>query len=239
MPYEPEDVFRSIVKTKATETVVQRVQELIIDSRLVPGDVLPSERELASRLAVSRNALREALGVLQQKGLVAIVAGRGTYVARLGSIQIKDSLELLLKMGHVNLLELSDARQLIEPELARLAAGRGRADKVALSARLDDLRQSADDNFRHVEADLDFHAEIALLAGHGVYEAFANAIREPVTRSMIFGVSVPRAIDVSDEQHRAIHDAILLGDGDEAARHMKAHLAYVRGYIAGHERKTV
>jgi len=238
MPYEIEDAFRSIVKTKATETVVQRIQELIFHSRLVPGDVLPSERDLAGRLSVSRNALREALGVLQQKGLVAIVAGRGTYVSRLGSAQIKDSLELLLKMGHVNLLELSDARQLIEPELARLAAARSCADKEVLSAHLDNLRHSVDDDLRHVEADLEFHTEIARLADHGVYQAFANAIREPVTRGMVYGVSVPRAIDVSDDQHTAIHDAILSGDGDVAAREMKAHLAYVRGYIAGHEGNT-
>jgi GntR family transcriptional repressor for pyruvate dehydrogenase complex len=230
-----DDAFSNIVKIHVTETVVERIEEMIVASRLLPGDALPAERDLAERLGVSRNALREALGVLQQKGLVTVLSGRGTFVARPGSAQMKSSLDLLLRMGQVSLLELSEARLLIEPELARMAAGRTALEKVALSQFLLDLQESSDDAFRHVRADLNFHGEIARLAGHAVYEAIVDAVREPVTRSMVFGTSVPRAIDTSDHQHIVIHDAILSGDGDGAWQHMRAHLDYVRDYLSRNE----
>jgi GntR family transcriptional repressor for pyruvate dehydrogenase complex len=227
-----DETFSNIVKINISGSVIERIEEMIVSNELVPGMALPSERVLAEKLGISRNALREALGILQQKGLISVLPGRGTFVTEPNSGQMKNSLDLLLRMGKVSLSELSDARLLIEPELARMAAKRRAVDKRGLSVFLDELRDSATNAKRHVQADIDFHSEIARIANHGVYEAIVEAVREPVTKSMVFGTRVPRAINTSDKQHTAIHDAILAGDGDAAWKHMHDHMIYVRDYIA-------
>lgn len=229
------ELYGSISRVRTSDSVVSRIQELILASKLRPGDTLPSERELAAILSVGRNALREGLGVLSQRGLVDVVPGRGTFVAELSSAPMRDSLELLLRFRRVGLVELCDARLLIEPELAAFAAARiDESDSVALSAACEAL-QVSDDAELHVEADLAFHREVARIAQHAVYQAIVDAVREPVTRSMMFGTIIPRAIGHSDAQHEAILKAILAKDSDAARQTMKEHLEYVRNYIVQHE----
>ena len=114
--------FKAFERRNTTAQVVDALQAMILDRQLSPGDALPSERELATLLSVSRNVLREALGILRQRGLVDSRHGTGTYVSLPSSSQARDALILLLEMSKVSLVELCDARILIEPELAYFAA---------------------------------------------------------------------------------------------------------------------
>lgn len=230
-----DDMFESIARVRATDSVVSEIQGLILTKKMRPGDVLPSERELAGKLSVSRNVLREALGVLAQKGLVESRPGRGTVVARPSADGVRASLNLLLELEHVSVEELCDARMIIEPELAARAATRASAAGTAsLAEALNRLHESREDAAAHVRADLRFHEEIATLAGHKVFSFLVGAVREPVTRSMIFGTQVPSAIDHSDEQHRAIFEAIIRGDSDAARAAMEQHIEYVAEYVRSH-----
>jgi DNA-binding FadR family transcriptional regulator len=227
-----DEIFQNVPRTRTTDLIVGEVQDLILSNRLKSGDKLPSERDLAEKFNVSRNVLREALSILRQRGLVEVVSGRGTVVTvpSLGSMQ--DNLSLLLRLKHVSLLELCDARLLIEPELAWRAASLPKSvnmDKLKFLG--EQLKVRSDDAEGHVQADLDFHQEIAELSAHGVFSAFVGAVREPVTRSMVFGTKVPRAIDASDEQHMAILDAILRRNPREARWAMSEHIRYVSEYI--------
>ncbi len=229
------DLYSSIGRTRTTDSVVAQLQKLILDKKLKVGDGLPAERDLALRLSVSRNVLREALGVLAQRGLVQPVAGRGTFVSSPTAGHITDTLRLMLQLGDVSLEELCHARLLIEPELAARAAGRtsGPDDVVQLGLLMERLDQAHDDALAHVEADIAFHAEIARLAHHSVFEAIVNAVREPVVQSMMVGLKVPRAINASDEQHRKIYNAIAAAQVDGAREAMDAHMRYVTSYISG------
>ena len=108
------DLYRSVDRIGAREAVVRRIQDLIVANKLAPGDPLPPERELAARLSVSRNVLREGLRTLSQKGLVRVVAGRGAFVEAPTGRVVSESLALLLQLRQVSLIELCDARLLIE-----------------------------------------------------------------------------------------------------------------------------
>lgn len=227
--------FKSLERRSTSSAVVEAIQTMIVDQHLMPGDALPSERELATMLSVSRNVLREALGILGQRGLVETRHGTGTYVSLPSSRQARDALVLLLNMGKVSLVELCDARLLIEPELAALAASRDdEAGRELLQAAWNAL-QTADDGEQHVAADLAFHGAIAGLANHAVLRALVDAVKEPVMRGMVLGTKVPRAIEDSNLQHDAILKAILERDSEAARAGMHRHILFVRSYIAEHE----
>jgi GntR family transcriptional repressor for pyruvate dehydrogenase complex len=205
---------------------------MIVDQRLKVGDSLPSERELATRLSVSRNVLREALGILSQRGLVETRHGTGTYVSLPSGRQARDAFMLLLETAQVSLVELCDARILIEPELAARAALRDdEPGREALRRAWQDL-QSAEDGEQHVACDLAFHGAIASLAHHRVLRALVDAVKEPVMRGMVLGTKVPRAIEDSNRQHAAILAAIEAHDAEAARAEMRRHILFVQGYLS-------
>jgi len=227
--------FVSLERRSTTGAVVDAIQKMILERQLQPGDALPSERELATMLSVSRNVLREALGILGQRGLVDSRHGTGTYVSLPSSRQARDALMLLLEVGRVSLVELCDARILIEPELSFLAAQRIDDDGRAALAAAWDALMAAGDGEQHVACDLAFHGAIATVANHAVLRALVDAVKEPVMRGMVLGTSVPRAIEDSNQQHKMILHAILDGDAEAARDEMRHHLQFVRGYLAQHE----
>jgi DNA-binding FadR family transcriptional regulator len=229
-------MYESVERHSTTDSVVDAIQSMIIQRKLQSGDALPSERELAAMLSVSRNVLRESLGILGQRGLTTSRHGNGTFVSEPSGEQARAALQLLLEMESVELVELCDARLLIEPELAARAAERITPEgQSQLRAAFGALEVASDDPEAHVQADLTFHSAIAELSNHTVLRALVDAVREPVTRGMIFGTSVPRAIDFSDVQHASIMEAILDGDADRARSEMSQHLTYVRDYLLAHD----
>ncbi len=227
----PLSLYSSLERTGATDAAVQRIQDLILENRLRPGDPLPPERELAEMFGVGRNVVREALRILVQKGLVQVVAGRGTFVVEADISSVSESLRLLLRRGRVSLIQLSDTRLLIEPELAARAAQNATPENTRelreWLERLEATRGNAD---LHVEADLGFHKEIAQLADHAVLQAIMEAVSDVVLWSMRLGTKVPRAVAISDEWHRNIVDAIAAGDSDKARREMQEHIGFVAKY---------
>jgi GntR family transcriptional repressor for pyruvate dehydrogenase complex len=224
--------YRPIARTKTTEQVVARIEQLIVEHRLSEGEVLPSERELAAMLGVSRNILREALSVLGQKGLVETVPGRRTRVARPGLRQLHSTVDLMVRVGDVSLTELSEVRSIVEPEIAARAAERAGPEQVEeLAAIVSRLEASQGDPAGHVEADLAFHRAVARIAGNALLVVLLEAVGEPLMHSMALGTSIPRAIDEGDIHHRAVCEAIARRDPAGAAAAMRRHMDYVRAYV--------
>lgn len=226
------ELFGTASGMRTADVVAAQIQELIVEQRLNPGDALPAERDLASLMSVSRNALREGIGQLVQKGLLVTRPGRGTFVAEPSFDNMRESLGLLLQLNQVDRIELCDVRLLIEPRQAALAAQNVRnSDTRDLEAAMKKLRAMSADANGHVLADLEFHNAIAELAHHAVFASIVAVVREPVTRGMVFGTKVPRAIDFSDDQHEAIFEAIMDGRSVDAEAATRDHLMYVRDYL--------
>lgn len=224
--------YRPIARTKTTDQVVDRIEQLIVERHLGENEVLPSERELAAMLGVSRNVLREGLSVLGQKGLIETVPGRRTRVVRPGLRQLRSTVDLMVRVGDVSLTDLSEVRSILEPEIAARAAERAGPEQVEeLKAILATLEAHQGDPADHVEADLTFHRAIATIAGNALLVVLMEAVGEPLMRSMALGTSIPRAIPEADVYHRAVGDAIARRDPEGAAAAMHRHMEHVRRYV--------
>src|SRR5215472_14907297 len=118
-------LYRTIKSSRLFEQIVQQVEESILKGQLKPGDQLPAERDLAQRFGVSRTAVREAVKALREKGLVEAYSGRGTFVTNGTSQAIRQSLDLMIRIGrHEGAVHLAELRHMLEPEIAALAATR-------------------------------------------------------------------------------------------------------------------
>lgn len=126
-------MFKQVKQNKAYQDVVEQIQEAIIAGTLRPGSQLPAERELKIQFGISRGTLREALRVLEQKGLIEIrtgVAG-GSIIREANSEQLSENLGLLIRNRTVSLRDLAEFREGIEGGVAALAAQRANDQDLA------------------------------------------------------------------------------------------------------------
>ncbi|MDH6565364.1 GntR family transcriptional repressor for pyruvate dehydrogenase complex [Streptomyces sp. SAI-208] len=212
------------------EVVAERILEFIAEERLVPGDRMPTENDLAQRLDTSRAVVREAVKILSALGRVRAHKGRGLFVADDEGMLITSRWGGFFRpvdLDHV--LMLFEFRRVQEMAAARLAATRAtpaelRAIEVAM--------QQCRDGYVHGEVDVfnqgddDFHAAVAA-ASHNTFlgSAVRDARRLQRQSSAIgihntLGEGTPAAV----EEHEAIYRAIRDGHPDEAAEATAVHL---------------
>ena len=92
-------VYKLVRTSRLYEQIVQQIEESIVKGNLKPGDQLPAERDLAQRFGVSRTAVREAVKALREKGLVEAYSGRGTFITDGTTQAVRQSLDLMVKIG--------------------------------------------------------------------------------------------------------------------------------------------
>ncbi|MGV0742203.1 FadR/GntR family transcriptional regulator [Mycolicibacterium sp. XJ870] len=216
-------LLRPVRLGNAFEDTVGRLLETIRLGVLGPGESLPPERELAARLGVSRDTVREAIKSLSDAGY--LVSRRGRY----GGTFLALELPALPATSHrVTREEIDDAlrlREILEVGAARMAAGRtlSAAERDGLWSRLADVRDAEPHDYRRLDSRL--HLAIAEAAGS---PSLVPLVAENRMRLNALLDQIPllaRNIAHSDEQHEAIVIAILAGDADGAAAAMLAHVA--------------
>src|SRR5579862_2585433 len=125
-------VYKLVRTSRLYEQIVQQIEASIVKGDLKPGDQLPAERDLAQRFGVSRTAVREAVKALREKGLVEAYSGRGTFVTNGTLHAIRQSLDLMVKIGQADgATQLVEVREILEPEIAALAAERAEEQHLA------------------------------------------------------------------------------------------------------------
>ena len=205
---------------------VESLEKLIFEGSIKPGEKLPSERELVQLLAVSRSVLREALRVLESRGIITILQGKGVYVRKPGMQTVIEPVRRLLQDGSITLGSLMQARCLIEPQIARLACLNMREEHIAiLEKECSEMKKCHNYTERFLESDKRFHSQLAISTGNPVLAIMLWPI---VTLLPGFTMLIyPGATD----QIGADHDTILLAlkerDPDAAEKAMKKHLAKV------------
>lgn len=224
----------SVKSERAALAVAQHIERLVLEGSLRPGEQLVPERELAERLSVSRSTLRDALAVLEQRGIVTS-EGRGTRVTELGKVSVTDPLiALLAKHSEAN-EDYLEFRGIVESAAASLAATRAtdveRGLLADILARIDRAHQK-----ENPEEEADADAALHLLiyeASHNltllqIMHSLAGVLRADVTqnRSRLFQVPAMREVLLS--QHHAIAGAIMDGDPQRAAIAATEHIAYIR-----------
>lgn len=215
-PIEPRRLFRRIA---------EQIAGMIARGDLPPGSRLPGERELATRLNVSRPSLREALIALELEGLVEVRGGSGVYVQAAAPRPLGPEAEV---PGPFDVL---DARLVVEPDCAALAARRDPAGRAAVAeafARLVAARPAGQGD----AADRDFHLAIAEASGNTalariVAGLWRDQLAPVASRLTDLSVSPARRRDNLAE-HAAIASAIAAGDAPGARTAMRRHLSAVR-----------
>ena len=161
-----EDIFSKIGTAQPlSQRIERRIEDLIREKKVLPGQKLPSEFELCQLFSVSRTALREALKRLHARGLVEIKKGSGIYVTQIKIENIIKSLNLFydLKFDCNLIQQLIEVRRTFEPEIAKLAAlNRTDSDINLLEQNIDDLIKCDPDNTQ-LEVDIinRFHMNVA------------------------------------------------------------------------------
>jgi DNA-binding FadR family transcriptional regulator len=169
-------MFKKTNQQRLFEDLVAQIEGAILDGRLKAGDKLPPQRDLVKMFQTSRGPLREALRVLEQKGLLDIKRGMrgGAVIRRPGMAPVAQSLGLLVRHRKITLAELSEFREGVEGNVAAIAAQRAtQADINRLKNLLKQARQHADTGVNawapFCDVDHQIHVAIAKSAGNRVY----------------------------------------------------------------------
>jgi GntR family transcriptional repressor for pyruvate dehydrogenase complex len=221
---------QAVRRVRLTEEIVDQIERLILSNELRVGDALPSERELAVQLKVSRNILREALSVLVQKGLLEVRPGSGTYVARPGTDFLRDSLDFILRLNGSVLHSLIEARYALEVYIADLAARRATEEDCAFIRRcLQEMEASSGEAESYVEADVRFHAALAEAAKNEILRLLLDSIRGALRENIrVLLQHQPKAVQEAMVFHRRIAQAVQDHSPEAASQAMREHLESVR-----------
>jgi GntR family transcriptional regulator, transcriptional repressor for pyruvate dehydrogenase complex len=219
------DALRPLQRPRLYEQVVDQIQAWIAQNGLEVGDRLPPERELASRLGVSRATVSQALVAMEVVGMVSVRHGDGVVLVEpAGSAKVVNA----LRRHAQQLPEIIEAREALETKLAALAAGRRtESDLAAMDEALAFMERDIASGGRGVEGDERFHAAVTA-AGHSPLLARLMAeISDLIRETRISSLSQPERPVNSLRGHRKIADAIRAGDAGAAALAMQEHVAMV------------
>lgn len=216
-----------------TDQAIEGIRELIASGEFRPGSRLPREAELAGRLGVSRNSLREAVRALELVGVVEARQGDGTYVTSLDPSLLLDVMSYVIDFSQeAAILHLMEVRRLLEPAASSLAAAR------ATPQQLDEVRSAMQDMIEapdaesYVRADCAFHSAIGRAAGNPALAALLDNLAGTTIRARIKrAVSEERATDESVGEHRRILEALDTRDPELARAASASHVASVEHWL--------
>jgi DNA-binding FadR family transcriptional regulator len=184
LPLYPDPVFLPVQSGRATEDICLRLEAAILDGRLSPGERLPSEREMQAQFGTGRGVVREAIKILQQKGLLEVRKGvkGGAYIRRLEVANVSESLSLFLKQHPVEPEKLIEFRESIDRSITLLAIARGCRDEKARllreTVRFEALLNEAEPDFSAVsELDRELNLMLARMAGNPLFEWVMHAVQ--------------------------------------------------------------
>lgn len=228
------DVFDPIDHESIVDALVSKVESMIVDGVLKDGVRLPSERELAEAFGVSRPKVREALHILEDRNLVTVRHGDGTYVAELtGRAMSPAMLSLYARHGDA-LYDYLEYRREQEGFAARLAAERAtQADKYRLAAIRAELESSWETEDPDAAREADFRLHVAVVdASHNTTLIHMMAsVYDLTQRGIFYNRELLRTIDNSGrnllDQHLEIIDAIIAGDIERAEKAARDHIDFV------------
>src|SRR5919201_1062456 len=181
---EDSATYRPIERRKTYELVADQLTEEISAKRLKPGDLLPTERELVSSYRVGRSSIREALRMLESRGLIR-ANGNGTFAVAPYGNTLDLSLDLLLSVAEADYGELFEVRRILEGETAALAAGRRTRDDLRrMGQAIQDMEHGLGSEERFIDADLRFHLTVAEATRNRVLVHPMDAVRRLLLRSI-------------------------------------------------------
>ena len=235
-----DDLFYKSEKKGNISQLVNRLTmyfaDEILEGRLKRGDQIESDRELAKKLNVGRSAVREALKVLDVRGMIDIRLGQGTYITsrETNFFSVPLSWSLFLDGAQVkSILQVRGALELRAVQLAAQCEDKNKLDKLTdIYYRMQKTFQKSkdSDNLQHalqetLDADIEFHTCIAECSGNPIILSMLTTIRNFLKRVSGTGMVDAEQLQAVVEEHQKLYGAIISGNVEAATKTMMKHLA--------------
>jgi GntR family transcriptional regulator, transcriptional repressor for pyruvate dehydrogenase complex len=216
---------------KVAEALAQEIVHEIVTRKLKPGTLLSTESQMIEDYSVGRGSLREALRILEVHGLITMKPGRngGPVVIEVGTRDYGRMSSLFFHIGGVTFKELVDARLMMEPMMARLAAERRATELRGQVVDPDEMGVTDDDAY--LDETHDFHRNVASMSGNPILNLFCLSL-EDIFHQQVSGLLFPknkrREVLAT---HREIARAISDGRSEDAERLMRQHMQDYADYV--------
>lgn len=221
--------FGTFERSALPEQICTRFLSLIEDGVLRPGDRLPPERELAATMQVSRPSLREALRALSMMNVIEMRQGAGTFVTSLEPALLVEHLDFVFSLDDSTFLQLFEARRILEPGIAAVAAQRiTEAEIAGLQACLARGRKQVEHREAFVRADLELHQLVASAAGNPILSRFMSVLGRLGIASRRRTVEIAGVATQVVGDHEIIVAALSIRDPEAAYQAMLQHLENVQ-----------
>ena len=220
---------------KVSEVVARSVVQDIATRDLQPGTMLPPESVMLERYRVGRASLREGLRILEIQGLITIKPGPGggPVVGRANSRDFGRMTTLHYQAVGATFRELVEARMIIEPMMAGLAAETRNVDLIdELHGLSNRTREGLRDDYEYSTSAGDFHGAMSGASGNRILDLFGKSLKDVYSeriRSFIFPIEARERVQAD---HEAIVAAIEEGDAEKATRLMREHMDELAGFVA-------
>lgn len=222
--------FKVIKPSYKYESVINQILDMLKNREIKAGDKLPSERDLSKKLCISRSSLREALRILESKGIILSKQGNGSYIRRISGDNIFDSENIILTLEKSSIFDLLEAREAFEIKIVKFAAQRATDEDIVLIEKAlirTNINDDLDFGDYHLN-DREFHIAIAHASHNFV---FINILRLNIDLLRDFRRKVwkiPGRKESYFNEHKEIFEAIKRHDSSSAVKSMKLHLINIR-----------
>ena len=218
-------MLEPLKRTRLYEEIVKQILDLIQKGRLKPGDKLPPERKLAEQLCVSRTAIREALRSLEMMGYIESNVGGGTYIKSISLENVMSPFSTMLSQDEMLLVELIEVRQLLEAEIASLAARKITPEKTAtIEATLHMMEEEISSGGDGITGENAFHDALAKASENSAMSIILDMCGELLSRTREATLRIPGQPEKSLEDHKIIFNAVKKGNPQAASAAMREHL---------------
>lgn len=226
-------------RARLSEQVAEQIQNMIIQGRIKEGDRLPPERELAEQLSVSRTVIRESIKALQERGLVKVLTGNGTYATRLESENVSQSIGLFVRGKKHAFHDLLEIRKMLEVEIAGLAAERAtRENVIRLETNLNEMKRTLTEIRtpsiqleEFVQADINFHQCLAEASKNSLLLVLLEPITDLLLEFSREASSFPGAQQKAVAYHQMILECVCNHDSEKCRETMRNHISNTEEFL--------
>ncbi len=220
-------------RVPVTQRAIGRIKEMIADGTLKPGDRLPTERDLAAGLGVSRSSMREAIRALTTLGVLEVRHGAGVSVTELRPRDLLETFSVLAEVSQgQTLVEVLQVRRMLEPAATALAAARADDEQLRrLKALLDRIDADGGEG-ETVSADLTFHQAIVEITGNATLAAINDGLSSRTFNARVWRGHREAGLTARlREDHERIYRALLARDPDAARAAATMHVLEVELWL--------
>lgn len=221
----------TVQRVGLTEQLIKKLKSLVLKGVLSPGEKLPTERELATMLNVSRSTLRQALKALQVMGVLENIQGSGNYLTQASREILREPPSVLVPLNSMTQAEIFEVRRAMEAETAAAAALRATpSDLERMSLEVARMEANTRNLAVFCQHDLAFHNVLAEASGNRYFMSFLPIVNKILFNSLLHR-PLARPREKSNSEHKRIMDSIKAHDPFAARNEILNHLTYGNYYF--------